>query len=55
MGEPEVCEVCGQPIVKGDHYVTHPRLGVYIHATCPKDNVRGEDVSTHTMLWSVKD
>lgn len=55
MGEPKVCEVCGLPILSGQHYATHSRLGVHIHATCPMDNVRGEDVASHTMLWSVQD
>lgn len=48
------CVVCGKPVMTGESYLVHSRLAVAIHADCPRDNVMGEDVSTHTMLWSVE-
>jgi hypothetical protein len=32
-------------------WVYHSRLGVFVHTSCPLDDVKGEDISTHTLLW----
>lgn len=49
---PGDCAVCGEPIIRSRHsYVWHQRLDVGVHEGCPKTDVRGEDITTHTVLW----
>lgn len=46
------CDVCGVAFGPGDLWNYHARLGVYVHSKCAADfPVRGEDISTHTVLW----
>ena len=48
---PGDCAVCGKPITRTHAYMWHQRLRVGIHYGCPLTDVRGEDISTHTLLW----
>ena len=43
------CEVCGSTVEK---YVYHARLGVAVCLTCPMTDVKGEDITSHTLLWA---
>lgn len=46
------CDVCGIAFGPGDVWNYHARLGVYVHTTCAANfPVRGEDITTHTVLW----
>ncbi len=45
------CEVCHQPITAGQGYIHHQRLNVDVHWDCPRDDVRGEDISFHAVVW----
>jgi hypothetical protein len=47
MTETPTCEICKKPIQ--GMYIHHVRLNVDICGTCPLDNVKGEDVSNHTV------
>lgn len=47
-----LCDVCHLPIADGKVlWFEHARLGAKIHAGCPLTNVKGEDVTNHTMLF----
>lgn len=45
------CAVCHQPITANQGYVHHQRLNVDVHWDCPRDNVKGEDISLHAVIW----
>lgn len=46
------CDVCDVEFKPGDRWWYHARLRVYIHPLCGTHSlVRGEDVTTHTMMW----
>lgn len=51
MADELLCEVCHKPIEAGQDFVHHQRLNVNIHSTCPRDNVKGEDISGHTLTF----
>ncbi len=45
------CDVCHQPFEVGQWWTYHYRLKVYVHSNCAAKNlVRGEDITTHTVL-----
>lgn len=46
------CDVCGK---ETKSYVYHQRLAVAVCSDCPKTNVRGEDITMHSLIWSVDD
>ena len=45
------CAVCGKSISQDEPAVRHSRLGVWVHFGCPKTNVCGEDITTHTLQF----
>ena len=50
VGAP-VCDVCGGAITADQRWVFHQRLRAAVHVGCPLTNVRGEDISQHTLMW----
>jgi hypothetical protein len=44
------CSVCEQPLTAT--WVYHSRLDAYVCSECPLTDVKGEDISTHTIFWS---
>lgn len=51
-GEPIVCAVCGKKITTDEGYIHHARLAADVHMSCPKTNVRGEDITRHSVLFA---
>lgn len=51
MPEHKMCAVCNTKITENHNWVYHARLDAYICSKCPLTNVRGEDVSGHTMYF----
>ena len=49
MKLPETCDVCGEPIWPGQRFLLHSRLGAAWHAEHPLTDIKGEDVTLHTL------
>jgi hypothetical protein len=49
MKTPETCDVCGEPLWPGQRFLLHSRLGAAWHAEHPLTNIKGEDVTMHTL------
>lgn len=45
----ETCDVCGEPFWPGQRYLLHSRLGAAWHAEHPLTDIKGEDVTLHTL------
>lgn len=48
------CAGCGKVIEPGVAHCYHVRLGVFVHETCTWLPVRGEDISSHCMMYGLK-
>lgn len=44
----KTCAVCGR---ETEYYSYHSRLDAAVCPTCPLTNVKGEDISMHTLFW----
>jgi hypothetical protein len=44
------CDNCPDPFTAGQRWIYHARLNVYVHESCAARPVRGEDISTHTVM-----
>jgi hypothetical protein len=42
------CAHCGE-VIGNSAFVYHMRLNAAVHMGCPLTNIRGEDISLHTM------
>ena len=50
---PEACDVCGLPLRPGQHFLHHHRLGATWHAEHPLTDIKGEDVTLHTLTSGI--
>lgn len=48
IGDPQPCAVCGETV---SEYAWHARLACAICFHCPLTDVKGEDVTMHTMQF----